>query len=118
MLVGYARTSTDHQKYCVENELERLRQAGCEETYSEEVPAVSSQSPQFDEAIKSRRKGDAFVMTKLVRMARSVRDLAHTAPEPEGNGVSLKVLDLSLDTRTPKGKFKLSLLASVHRLRV
>ena len=113
MLVGYARTSTDHQKYSLENQLERLRQGGCEEIYSEEVSAVSARRPQFDEAIKFCRRGDIFVVTKLDRMARSVRDLANTAQALEQKGVSLKVLDLSLDTSTPTGKLMLNLLASV-----
>lgn len=59
------------------------------------------------------REGDTLVVTKLDRLARSVRHLGEIVDELEGKGVGLRVLDLGLDTNTATGKLMLNVLGSV-----
>ena len=113
MLVGFARTSTTHQKYSLEAQIESLTQAGCEKIFSEEVSAVASQRPQFDAAMEFVRDGDTLVVCSLSRFARSIRDLTAQVDKLEAKNVSLKVLDIALNTESATGKLMLNLLGSI-----
>tara|TARA_R110002012_G_scaffold306515_1_gene511284 strand:- start:151 stop:552 length:402 start_codon:yes stop_codon:yes gene_type:complete len=59
------------------------------------------------------REGDILVVTKLDRLARSVRNLGEIVEELEGKGVGLRVLDLGLDTTNATGKLMLNVLGAV-----
>ena len=115
MLVGFARTSTTHQKYSLEAQIESLTALGCDKIFSEEVSAVASQRPQFDAAMEFVRDGDTLVVCSLSRFARSIRDLTKQVDILEAKNVSLKVLDIALDTSTPTGKLMLNLLGSINQ---
>ncbi len=47
------------------------------------------------------REGDQFMVTRLDRLARSVRDLADLTQQMEAKKVDLVVLDQAIDTSTP-----------------
>ena len=115
MLVGFARTSTTHQKYSLEAQIENLTKAGCEKIFSEQVSAVASSRPQFDAAMEFVRDGDTLVVCSLSRFARSIRDLTNQIDLLEAKNVSLKILDMSLDTSSPTGKLLLNLLGCVSQ---
>ena len=115
MLVGFARTSTTHQKYSLEAQIESLTALGCDKIFSEEVSAVASQRPQFDAAMEFVRDGDTLVVCSLSRFARSIRDLTKQVDLLEAKNVSLKILDMSLDTSSPTGKLLLNLLGCVSQ---
>ena len=115
MEIGYARTSTDHQKYSLEDQIEKLSQSGCEKVFSEEVSSVSPKRPQFDQAIEFARDGDTLVVTTLSRFARSITDLWKNVEKLNAKGVSFKILDMNLDTGNPTGKLLLSMLGAVYQ---
>lgn len=54
-----------------------------------------------------------FVVTKLDRLARSMRDLIEIVGRIEKKGASLRILAMSLDTSTATGKLMLHVLGSV-----
>ena len=54
-----------------------------------------------------------LVVTKLDRLARSMRDLLDIVARIEGKGASLLILAMSLDTSTATGKLMLNVLGSV-----
>ena len=113
MLVGYARTSTTQQKYSLEAQIESLNAAGCEKIFSEQVSAVSSDRDEFEAALEFVREGDVLVVCKLDRFARSIRDLTKQIDRLQAKNVSLKILDIALDTSTSTGKLMLNLLGSI-----
>ena len=115
MFVGFARTSTTHQTHSLEAQIESLSQVGCEKIFKEQVSAVASQRPEFDAAIEFVRDGDTLVVSSLSRFARSIRDLTQQVDILEAKNVSLKVLDIALDTNTPTGKLMLNLLGSINQ---
>ena len=113
MLVGYARTSTTQQKYSLEAQIESLNAAGCEKIFSEQVSAVSSDRDEFEAALEFVREGDVLVVCKLDRFARSIRDLTKQIDRLQAKKVSLKILDIALDSSTSTGKLMLNLLGSI-----
>ena len=84
MKVGYARVSTKEQS--LEAQTASLLAAGCEELYSEKLSGKTANTrPELRAAIKFVRKGDALVVTKLDRLARSILDLNEIAQELHGD---------------------------------
>jgi DNA invertase Pin-like site-specific DNA recombinase len=115
MLVGIARTSTLDQQAGLEAQLRDLQAFDCEEVYQEQVSSVGER-PQLDAAIKSLRKGDKLVVTKLDRLARSVRHLGELLETLEAKGAGLVILSMGgqqIDTTTATGKMMLNVMASV-----
>ena len=112
MLVGYARTSTLEQEAGLEAQLRELRGLGCEEIYQEQVSSVGDRK-QLEEALRFIRKGDTLVVTKLDRLARSVRHLGEIVDTVKEKDAHLKIMDLGFDTSTPTGELILNVLGSV-----
>lgn len=115
MLVGYARTSTVEQEAGLEAQTRDLAAAGCERTFAERVSSVAHRA-ELETAIAFMREGDALVVTKPDRLARSVADLLGIIARLEAKGVALRVLSMGgaeVDTRTPTGRLMLTMLGAV-----
>jgi len=90
--VGYARVSTLDQK--PELQLDALRAIGCEHVFEEKASGALRDRPQLEAALDYMRKGDVFVVWKLDRLARSIKQLIEAVEEME-----------AIDTTPPGGKF-------------
>lgn len=115
MKIGYARTSTTDQQAGMAGQLRDLAAAGVDKVYSEQVSSVA-QRDQLAAAIDFAREGDALIVTKPDRLARSTADLLGIVTRLQAKGVDLIVLSMggnSLDTRTATGKLLLTMLAAV-----
>ncbi len=112
MIVGYARTSTHDQRYGLEAQIDALNGERCERIFQETV-STRAKRPVLDSAIQFVRDGDILVVTKLDRLARSVSDLWRLIGLLDAKGVSLRILNIALDTRTATGRLMLSTLAAV-----
>ncbi len=112
MIIGYARTSTLEQQAGLEAQQKTLSEVGCEKTYSEQVSSVARREA-LTEALSFCREGDVLIVTKLDRLARSVRHLGEIVDELTKRGIALRVLDMSLDTSTATGKLMLNVLGSI-----
>lgn len=112
MLIGYARTSTLEQEAGLEAQRESLSAVGCEKVWEEQISSVGVRE-SLRAAMEFSRSGDVLVVTKLDRLARSVRHLGEIVEELEGKDVGLRILDLGLDTSTATGKLMLNVLGSV-----
>ena len=117
MIIGYARTSTVEQVSGFEAQVEELMKSGAEKIFQEQVSSLGKRE-QLDAAIVYAREGDVFVVCKLDRLARSVQHLCQIVAELEAKKVSLRILNINLDTATPTGKLMLNLLASVAQWEV
>ncbi len=114
MLIGYARTSTLDQTAGLDAQQRDLAAAGCERTYVEQISSVDVGNRQeLARALDNLRTGDALVVTKLDRLARSMAHLMDLLKVIEGKGASLRILSMSLDTGTPTGRLMLNVLGSV-----
>lgn len=115
MLVGYARTSTLEQDAGLRAQVRDLEALGCETVYQEQVSSVAERQ-ELDNAVKSLRKGDKLVVTKLDRLARSVRHLGALLDTLDARDVGLVILSMGgqqVDTTTATGKMMLNVMASV-----
>ena len=113
MLIGYARTSTQDQKYSLEAQVEDLKAAGCERVFREEVSSVDSKREELENALDYIREGDVLVVKKLDRLARSVADTVKIQERLEAKKAGLKTLDMDIDTTTPGGRLSFNLFASI-----
>jgi DNA invertase Pin-like site-specific DNA recombinase len=115
MLVGYARTSTTEQAAGLEAQKRDLKAAGVEKTFKEQVSSVA-QREELEKALDYLRDSDVLVVTKLDRLARSIRDLWAIIDRVKAKGASLRILNFAgdrLDTASPTSVLMLNLLASV-----
>jgi DNA invertase Pin-like site-specific DNA recombinase len=112
MLIGYARVSTVEQDAGFEAQERDLKAAGAERLFSERTSAVGPRKA-LDEAIDFVREGDAIVVTKLDRLARSVGDLVRIAERLEAKRVGLRILAMGVDTATPTGKLVVNVLGAI-----
>jgi DNA invertase Pin-like site-specific DNA recombinase len=109
MKVGYARVSSYGQSLDVQ--LEKLKD--CDKVFSEKITGTNDKREQLQSALDFVRDGDEFVITKLDRCSRSVRDLLNILHRLESKNVSLRVLDQSIDTSTPTGRLMISVIGSI-----
>jgi DNA invertase Pin-like site-specific DNA recombinase len=116
MLVGYGRTSTTDQDAGLEAQVRDLKAAGVEEVFAEQVSSVADR-PKLKECLKFLRKGDALMITKPDRLARSTSELLSIHADLEKRGIGLIVQSMGLDTRqngaNPTAKLILTILAGV-----
>lgn len=113
MLIGYARTSTLEQEAGLEAQLRDLQEIGCEKIFQEQVSSVA-QRPELNRAIDYLREGDVLYVTKLDRLARSMKHLGDIVDTVKEKQAYLKVMDnLGLDTTTATGELVLNVLGSV-----
>ncbi|CUW41245.1 Putative integrase-like protein y4lS [Magnetospirillum sp. XM-1] len=114
MLVGYARTSTLDQKASIEAQARDLTAAGCGKLFSEQVSSIDvGNREQLTQALDFIREGDALVVTKLDRLARSVGHLLSIMDTIKDKGADLRILNMGIDTATPTGKLMLTVLGGV-----
>jgi DNA invertase Pin-like site-specific DNA recombinase len=112
MIVGYARTSTVEQIAGFEAQERDLRAAGVEKVFAEQVSSVAERG-HLEATLDYVRNGDVLVVTKLDRLARSIRDLCSIVDRLTAKGVSLRILGMGLDTATANGRLMLNVLGSV-----
>jgi DNA invertase Pin-like site-specific DNA recombinase len=115
MLVGYARTSSTDQDAGLAAQERDLRSAGCKKLFSEQVSSVASRD-QLKAMLDFVREGDAVVVTKPDRLARSTAELLAIEADLTRRGIGLVILSMGgekLDTRNPTSKLMLTILAGV-----
>lgn len=112
MLIGYARTSSVEQEAGLEAQLRDLETIGCQKIFREQVSALGPR-PQLQAATDFAREGDTVVVTKLDRLARSVRHMWDVIELLRQKGVAIRIINLGIDTATPTGKLMLNILGGV-----
>ena len=111
-MIGYARVSTVEQDAGFEAQERDLKAAGAERLFSERTSAVGPRKA-LDEAIDFAREGDAIVVMKLDRLARSVADLVRIVERLTKKRVGLRILAMGVDTATPTGKLVVNVLGAI-----
>lgn len=108
-LLGYARVSSTDQDTSLQEAA--LRAAGCEVVRAEKASGTTTAGrSELRTLIDFARKGDAIVVTRIDRLARSIADLASLVRELEAKGVALKATEQPVDTSTAAGRAFLQML--------
>ena len=114
-LIGYARVSSKNQN--LDPQIDALLRAGVnpDHLYQEKVSGTSRTGRTELEALLHRgvRKGDKLVVTRLDRLARSLRDLQNISHELNEREVDLVVLEQSIDTSTAEGRLFFNMLGAI-----
>jgi DNA invertase Pin-like site-specific DNA recombinase len=109
MKYGYARVSSSGQDLTIQ--VEALTNAGCETIRQEKVSGTSVQGrDELNTLLDFLRKGDELVVTRVDRLARSIRDLQNIVYDLDKKGVVLSATEQPIDTRTSAGKCFLDML--------
>jgi DNA invertase Pin-like site-specific DNA recombinase len=108
--LGYARTSTVDQN--LDAQLAALRAAGCDVIRTEQKTGTSLvDRPELETLLAFIREGDALVVTRVDRLARSVEDLQAIGAQLKSKGADLIVTEQPIDTSTAMGKMFFDILA-------
>ncbi len=108
-LYGYARVSTTSQDLSIQEE--KLRAAGCQVVRAEKRSGGDRAGrSELQTLLEFLRKGDVLVVTRIDRLARSMKDLQDIVHELKAKGVSLKATDQPIDTGSAAGKAFLDML--------
>ena len=113
MRCGYARVSSKSQDYA--GQVAALEAAGCERIFSEKASGKSTNGRgEFEKLKRLLLPGDAVVVTKLDRLARSSRDLhniLHDLGERECGFVSLG--EAWCDTTNKFGRLMMTIMSGI-----
>lgn len=114
MKVGYVRVSTEEQNTARQEII--MEQLGVEKVFIDKMSGKNTDRPQLNAMLDFVREGDAVVVESISRFARSTRDLLNLV-----NGLKDKQVDFisqkeSIDTKTPQGKFMLTVFAAMAEL--
>jgi DNA invertase Pin-like site-specific DNA recombinase len=113
MKIGYGRTSTLKQDAGLDAQIRDLTAYGCEQLFTEQLSSVDAERAQLEEAIKFARVGDVLVVTKIDRLARSIKNLVEIEARLAAKGVGLAILNPAMDTSTPAGRLTFNIFGSV-----
>ena len=109
MKYGYARVSTTDQDLTIE--IDALNAAGCENIRQEKVSGTSIQGrDELNTLLEFLREGDELVVTRVDRLARSIRDLQNIVYDLNKKGVTISATEQPIDTKTSAGKCFLDML--------
>lgn len=106
---GYARVSTTDQDLALQRAA--LKKAGCKVIRAEKASGSSREGrTEIDTLLEFIRRGDTLVVTRIDRLARSLRDLQNIVHELRAKGAHLKAIEQPINTSTAAGKAFLDML--------
>ena len=106
---GYARVSTLDQDTQIQEEA--LVRAGCHRIWHEKASATSrADRVELESLLSFLREGDTLVVTRIDRLARSLKDLQDIVLDLKQRNVTLQATEQPVDTSTAAGKAFLDML--------
>jgi DNA invertase Pin-like site-specific DNA recombinase len=108
-LYGYARVSSLEQDLTLQEEM--LRAAGCQIVRAEKKSGTAREGrSELRLLLGFLHRGDTLVVTRIDRLARSVKDLQDIVHELKAKGVALRATEQPVDTGSAAGKAFLDML--------
>ncbi|CDH24264.1 recombinase family protein [Xenorhabdus bovienii] len=108
-LYGYARVSTNDQDLALQSQM--LRVAGCEIIRAEKASGTKRDGrSELQLLLDFLHPGDTLIVTRIDRLARSIKDLQDIVYSLNQRGITLKATEQPVDTRTAAGKAFLDML--------
>lgn len=113
MKIGYARVSTQEQN--LDMQIRALEEVGCSKIYTEQQSARKDR-PELIKAIEHLREGDIFVVWKIDRLGRSVKELVTLLQEFESRKIDIVFIKDGIDTSTSTGRFLFTIISAFAEL--
>lgn len=111
MLIAYARVSkSDGQDTATQ--INALKAANCDKVFEEAASGGRWDRPELHKALDQLREGDVFIVWKLDRLSRSLKDLLHIMEKIEAAGAGFCSLTEAIDTTTPAGRMLMQMVGS------
>ena len=108
-MYGYARVSTIDQDLALQRAA--LKAAGCTVIREEKASGGSRKGrTELETLLQFMRAGDTLVVTRIDRLARSLKDLQDIVHELKHKGVALQATEQPVDTGSAAGKAFLDML--------
>ena len=114
MLIGYTRVSTPEQN--IERQTELMKNLGVEKVYIDRASGKDTDRPELQKMLKFIRNGDTIVVESLSRFGRNTKDLLSLMEILRDKEVEFVSQKEALDTKTPAGRFVLTIFAAVAEL--
>ena len=103
MRYGYARASSTDQDVSIQEAA--LKAAGCDMVRAEKVNGTKRDGrTELQVLLDFVRSGDELVVTRIDRLARSLKDLQDIAHELQAKGITLRATEQAVDTSTSHGR--------------
>lgn len=109
VIYGYARVSSSEQETTLQ--IDALKRAGVDQIFQEKTSSVGKR-PELRNLLAILTPEDHFVVYRLDRLARSLKDLLTLVEQFEKIGCTFRSLTEAIDTGSPVGRLMLNILGS------
>jgi|SRR5271166_2404005 len=100
---GYARVSSEEQDTAIQTAA--LKAAGCSVVREEKKSGTTRNGrTELETLLAFMREGDVLIITRIDRLARSMKDLQDIVHELKQKGIFLRATEQPIDTSTAAGK--------------
>jgi DNA invertase Pin-like site-specific DNA recombinase len=110
-ILGYARTSMEHQN--ISMQVEQLKQAGAEIIHQDQKTGKNLDRGGLQTLLGQLNEGDTLMVTKMDRIARNVKEGISLIDELINEGIKLHVLNMGLFDGSPTSRLIQNILLSV-----
>ncbi|WP_340689642.1 recombinase family protein [Enterococcus plantarum] len=110
--IAYGRTSTNKQDLGIEVQLEAFRPYNPDEIYTEQVSGRKTDREELTKALEKLETGDTFLIYRIDRLSRSVRQLINLEADLRERNINLKIIHENIDTSTTMGRLIFNILAT------
>lgn len=113
-IYGYARVSSSTQN--LDTQLKQLNDYGVDEIIQEKITSVSRSSDrELYRLLEKIKEGDLIIITRMDRIARSVKQLLEIVSHIDSRKANILSLDHSIDNTTPTGRLFTNMLVSIYQ---
>lgn len=106
---GYARVSTEDQDCSIQ--IDALKAAGCTVVRAEKRSGTTVEGrAELENLLEFMQAGDTLVVTRVDRLARSIRDLQNLVHHLRVKGIGLRATEQPIDMESAAGKAFLDML--------
>lgn len=114
MKLFYIRCSTMEQNEARQETM--AKEQGAERIFLDKASGKNTNRTEFQKMMSFVREGDIVITESISRIARNTKDLLQIVEELNKKGVEFVSLKETIDTRTPTGKFMLTVFGAIAEL--
>ena len=94
-VIGYARVSSASGTQILDSQVEKLKQSGCDQIFSETISTrkVDKERPELMKCLASLRKGDTLKLCTLSRLGRTQTEVIQRLNDLQAEGINVITLD-------------------------